>query len=76
MKPEDYGDSDQRQCEDPGSGGKVMFGPRQSRQVNHERRVQLLRHAERIAADVLEHTKPHERCLLRRMVENLLPGEE
>lgn len=53
-----------------------MESRRRSAIIGRERRLQLLRFAEKIAADVLENTKTHERCLLRRMVENLLPGED
>lgn len=56
---------------------KAMYpGPRRLRDVSYTRRVQLLAMAQRIAEDLMEHTKQHERCLLRRMVESLLPGEE
>ena len=50
--------------------------PRRMREISHGRRLELQRMANAIAADVLEKTKIHERCLLRRMVENLLPEEE
>lgn len=60
--------------------GRVMLSERETnrrraRTIGHERRLQLLRMAERIAAEVQENTKVHERCLLRSMIENLLPDE-
>lgn len=47
--------------------------PRRS-EISHERRLELYSLAKKIAKDVLKNTGRHERCLLRQMVENLMPG--
>lgn len=57
--------------------GAFVSGKRQDRQtISHKRRIELQQLASVISAHVLETTKVHERCLLRRMVENLLPEKE
>ena len=68
---------DEANCEDKISSAEAFMGSRRdrSREISHGRRLELQRMASQIAVDVLEKTKAHERCLLRRMVENLLPGE-
>ena len=80
MDPEAYGDSDMK-SDAPMGMSEAMMGMNEARQrrnrtISHDRRVELAHLAERMAMDVLERTKPHERCLLRRMVENLMPGED
>lgn len=67
---------DESEAEGPCSEPMEMGERMRRRVIDHKRRLQLQHFANKIAADVMENTKPHERCLLRRMVENLLPGED
>jgi hypothetical protein len=63
--------TDDGPAEDAGPVNVFREAERSRRPIPFGRRKELLRMAEGIVADVLRQTEPHERCLLRRMVESL-----
>jgi hypothetical protein len=72
MDPENYADE--------GPGKMAEAAPRGHfrgrHQITSKRRRELAALAGHFATEVEAKTQPHERCLLRQMVENLLPDRD
>ena len=71
MEPKDYGD-DGEMCEAPGPDGAFQGKRLPPDTIPFERRVELQGFAAALALNILKNTRPHERYLLRSMVNDLV----